>query len=912
MIINTVIQLSLLSLLYLYYVVGSASAHTHNEVSHGDTREKRDHVQANTRIHSNRHGIILVTVNVEIEEEIMMPVPISAYRQNGNYKAGDEAAQMEPLRNSVDMRNSNFLSPLKNIDYLWTVSVEEIVIQKAQEKEDGTKSAPIPFSQTIRMEWNKTKESNERVAARSKNHTAPYASVTKELQRIIIHYSGKANCTFMIPLKSDDKLSLAHSVPQTPSSLSRTFIVSLMLSSDGTPYVKSQNENNWIRGQKYTVVARRLATLPRESNSRSQRSIDPVTNVFLHHSQRITHQELIQIPESNTLEDNDSLSGLAFGEGEEHTNTESNAEIQKPSKDKGGLLWTFVLLCTTFLIQSGPLQDKIKSLLCSACAQPLEYKAFTLHGREYRVKDRHDRVPFDEHTIGGEYLVDGGGSDNNSIKDSVTTDRRRGDELESEKGDDQGLIDTEPAHELGEFHNANQQLGEKDVNIRVPATLCGKRNQLFSQRDGETILGDGSVRFGNNHLQIDRIGNIERNQVGCNLYGMALVTERKTGDSITKLNKLQAHSDNIVDRDTETQEMKLNQTEPSMVEDDPSDRFKTNLSPKEIQTSHHATDYCQLGTNFQEKKQNDLSLNNDRCQGVENHNGNDSFFNDNASKRNDCSLQGHETSKVDSAHSEKLTRKIERCEDRLSNTSDLVHNNLEEKNISDNPPPTSDSPRSGQNISSQSQKTRNCKKIKTGENYEALTSQGYRSEESYVSTLPPDSDYASDDDHLSLLSSCHHPEAHPGGTMLNRNRTKNKLEPLSTNANRRKRAKVSPRVGVHSKGSSVSDGIRELHDKKDTFDSVEIVRVVNPVDKLGKRTRRPYRKSNYVADWVPSNELQSMSNDFLEEKSWDITGSTVKKLSEGPPKPKKKKMNPLCSSSTSASAHKKRFHGRER
>lgn len=216
MIINTVIQLSLLSLLYLYYVVGSASAHTHNDVSHGDTRENRDHV---TRIHSNRHGIILVTVNVEIEEEIMMPVPISAYRQNGNYKAGDEA-QMEPPRNSVDMRNSNFLSPRKNIDYFWTVSVEEIVIQKAQEKEDGTKSAPITFSQTIRMEWNKTKESNELVAARSKNHTVPYASVTKELQRSIIHYYGKANCTFMIPLKSDDKLSLAHSVPQTPSSLS--------------------------------------------------------------------------------------------------------------------------------------------------------------------------------------------------------------------------------------------------------------------------------------------------------------------------------------------------------------------------------------------------------------------------------------------------------------------------------------------------------------------------------------------------------------------------------------------------------------------------------------------------------------------------------------------------------------------
>ncbi len=909
MMINISVQLILFSFLYPHCVAGSASAHTHNEVSHGDTRENRAHVEANTRIHSNRHGLILVDINIEIEEDIMMPVPLSAYRQDEHYSSGDKA-QREPLRNSVDIRKSNFFPVRKNTDLLWTVSIEEIQVQKAHGKRDGTKSTPIPFSQTIRMEWNKTEESNEHDAERSQNHTASYAYVESKLRRNTIHYSGNANCTFMIPLQSDDTLSFAHSVPQTSSSLSRTFIVSLMLSSDVTPSLKSQNDNHWNRNQKYTVVTRRLATLPRESNSRSQRSINPVTNVFLHHSQRITHQEFTQIPESNMSEDNDSLSRPVAIARKENGYKESTETIQTGSNDKGGLLWTLVLLCTTYLIQSGPLQDKIKSLV-GTFVQPLDH---ILYGQRYRVKDRHDKMTSYEYTIGGEYNVSGGGSDKNTIRELVVTDRRRDDEIESENGVDQSHIDTEPAHELGKFHDTNQQLGKKNVNYGVRAILCGQKNQSFSQRDGETIYGEGRVRFGNNHPQMDPIGNTEKNEVSYNLYGIAPVTERKTGDSITKLNKAGKHSDDLVDQDTDTQEMKLNRTEPSMVEDNPCNRSKTNYRRKEIQKSSHVTDYDQLETILQEKKQNDQTSSNGGCRGLRHHNENDSFLNDNAKTQNGCSIQGQETSKVDSTNSEEEKGKIGRCNDRLSKISDLADNNLKEKNISDNSSPTPGSPGSGQSTSNQSPKTLNCKKTKNRENYQSFTVQGYQSEESYVSTLPPDSDYVSDDDHLLLLSSCQHPEAQTGSSVLNKNSKKNELESISTNANRRKRTKISPRVGIRNKENSMSDAMfdKERHNK-DVFESVKIVRVVNPVDKLGKRTRRPYSKSNYVADWVPSNELQSMSHDFLEERSWDITNSSnpwVKK-SEEQPKTKKKKPNPSCSSSPAVSAHKKRFHGRE-
>ncbi len=809
------IQFRLFSLLYLNLLVGCASANTYDE--------------ANAKIHSNRHGLILVAVNVE------MTVPLLDYdRQDGRY----------------------------------SVSVEEIQAENS-----------MPFSQTIIMKWNKLD-----ITEKIENYTASYATGTKEWHRDIIHYSGGANCTFMIPLMSHDVPSQAHSAPQGSSSLSRTFIVSLNLTPHITSHAKNQNENNWRRGQETIVLTRRLATLPREMNSRSQRPINPVTNVFLHHSQRITHQELTQISQSDTLEDNGSISRPDAIDTRENGNKESAQTID----DRGSMLWTFVLLCSTYLIQSRHLQDKVKSLIGSTYIQPISYGNHSISDKEHEAKDPYDGQYSHDHAIGGECIVNEDCSDRNTDKESIATDHQRD---EAENVLEQDRIDTERAHEPVKIYHTDQHFEENDMEgNRVCVIPFAQKNQSFAETDDET---------------------------GYNPYQMVQEKESKMRDSREKLNEAEAHSYDILDRNTDTHEVKLKRSEPSLGEDNPSTFQKDSTCSKQIQATNHVTDDWQSEKKQDEKRQNDPDLSNDGCQGVGQCSNKNSLLKDSTNCEHYCNIQCQGIGMVDATKvaKEEKGEEIGRCEKTLPNTSELevADISLTTKDICD----TFTTP--GSPGSQQSLKLEKCKIAENREKCETSAVQGYESEESYVSTLPPDSDYESDEDHPLLLLSSQRPTFQDVNPMSKKNSTNNDLECIPTNASSRKRAKISPRLGIPSKGNSIRDPQldKELHDKEGDLESVEVVRVVKPVDRVEKRTKRPYRKSNYVADWVPSNELQSMSHHFLEEESWDMIAPTKRDSSSTsakplvkesePPKSKKKKPNPsLSSSSASSFAARKR------
>jgi hypothetical protein len=54
-------------------------------------------------------------------------------------------------------------------------------------------------------------------------------------------------------------------------------------------------------------------------------------------------------------------------------------------------------------------------------------------------------------------------------------------------------------------------------------------------------------------------------------------------------------------------------------------------------------------------------------------------------------------------------------------------------------------------------------------------------------------------------------------------------------------------------------------------DSVEVVRVSLP---SSNKKPRPFQNSSIIPDWVPSNGLQSVSQQFMEDEPWNATPDT--------------------------------------
>ena len=146
--------------------------------------------------------------------------------------------------------------------------------------------------------------------------------------------------------------------------------------------------------------------------------------------------------------------------------------------------------------------------------------------------------------------------------------------------------------------------------------------------------------------------------------------------------------------------------------------------------------------------------------------------------------------------------------------------------------------------------------------------------ESYVSTLPPDSDCGSDDDPFEF--SCQEEYYRPINTLVGMNIQPQTHKSLNSSQSRKRRKLSRPNESSREANDNSSkknilpstDSERSKQSRKsknETDSSVEFVRTI-------RSDKRPFTKSNYVADWVPSNSMQKISQNFFgkEESNWEI------------------------------------------
>lgn len=177
------------------------------------------------------------------------------------------------------------------------------------------------------------------------------------------------------------------------------------------------------------------------------------------------------------------------------------------------------------------------------------------------------------------------------------------------------------------------------------------------------------------------------------------------------------------------------------------------------------------------------------------------------------------------------------------------------------------------------------------------------SSKSYVSTLPPDSDLVSEDPATNQQESAQSqiacdgheptprlplhvlpimnddqpstdkPEDHafcPSPSPKPRQQSPNNT---STKSGKRQREEYP---FTPTEDSNVRRGRDHQHDadlgQSQTHDSpsVTLIQVTHAASSSRKRKVRPFSTSQIVPDWIPSKGLQSISNDFVEDSTWNI------------------------------------------
>jgi hypothetical protein len=362
--------------------------------------ENRRNINTSTRVRSNQHGLISVSVLVETEELTIMPIALSPGKNDNRYykKDGDGRAQVV---HTFDEHNSSIASPRNNIDKIWTVSVEEIQVGRSDATKDDPKPTPKPYSQLVLLEWKKIKEVNEKYVTESSHDTDIKDGFTnqntvasKRLYQNSIHFSGTANCTFMIPLESDD--SSFHS----SSSPTKTFIVSLIQSTrlvasmtSNSLYDDIRSNNNSHERNTTTVLTRRLATIPRKTYSHYQSIIDPVAKVILHHSQRQMYHEELQLPGYRLSEDYDFDSRYEKKRTDDDNINDyksgyaSRNNIRDLLNGESNFLWTLVLLSIVHAMRSIPIGYILKLSFCLQYLQSLGCAMLPVHAQEYNGEE---------------------------------------------------------------------------------------------------------------------------------------------------------------------------------------------------------------------------------------------------------------------------------------------------------------------------------------------------------------------------------------------------------------------------------------------------------------------------------------------------------------------------------------------
>ena len=248
-------------------------------------------------IHSNQHGLLLISVLVE-DEESTTGTYLS--RSDTNREMDDHIGNDKQRCDECGMSKGRYHE--KNNNIFWTVSVVEITVSSNNDEPSSSSSS---YFQRVPLRWNKTKE-----VEKDPIDNGDVDSITPQsLRERTIHWSGTANCTFIIPLKRYDTSSSSISSPSSPSpspsSAARTFIVSLTKNcgmmatmSNISSYNRSQYEDDIRSDEKATktLLTRRLATLPRRAHSRP--TIDPVAKVLLNYRQQRRCGDLYQAPTS--------------------------------------------------------------------------------------------------------------------------------------------------------------------------------------------------------------------------------------------------------------------------------------------------------------------------------------------------------------------------------------------------------------------------------------------------------------------------------------------------------------------------------------------------------------------------------------------------------------------------------------
>lgn len=166
--------------------------------------------------------------------------------------------------------------------------------------------------------------------------------------------------------------------------------------------------------------------------------------------------------------------------------------------------------------------------------------------------------------------------------------------------------------------------------------------------------------------------------------------------------------------------------------------------------------------------------------------------------------------------------------------------------------------------------------------------------ESYESTLPPDSCYESDQDPFELKASdvCDSNIVESLHCLENSSTTQeeatryslaNEAKELRTKEQEIVRDRITFPLSLYGQNTpekvytdennrivqeTANSQTKRTHQESLDSDSVVVMHVLAPDS--DKRGTRPYSKSNFVSDWIPSNGLQTVSQRFMNEESWNI------------------------------------------
>ncbi len=1005
-----------LCLFYLSFAVTIASTLSHKEVSdshiakdnpNGKTssssqdaliaiRENDRSIKRGTRIGSNEHGLISVSIHVEIEDYTTIPIPLSRDKECWSCDAKD--------REGSALNVASVFPPQNVSNIIWTVYVEEVKVGGSDDEKDESNSISTPYSQRVFLEWGKRQEANED----SPDIANANIPDSKSFHRDPIYYLGLANCTFMIPLKRDDSSLKAQAVQvSSSSSLTRTFIVSLMQSTQLAANMNetsltydSRNYHQHTSGSTNAVLTRRLAMLPRQTHS--HQTVDPVVDVLLHHNQQIRGQEKSEFSKPSLFEGHSSASKqdtMASSDTGDYINKESartsKNDLRNVSND---FLWTLLLLCIVYLMQSMPIHFVMNYLYHSGYVKSVASMVLAAHCEEHGVQDpqedrnnndeleedvgnkgsqhqkrhhhcnrqpvkagrREDEVQVVTHLqldvsaceendtiisakarkcLGKGYQrresFENNEGDRNSSDETIEEEMRKKNEsmgnpqttheeatLEDESGrlrtnteltknDSCGLRDTFSKASTAELRNMDATFGSL-AEVAVLSTIRNQNNSSVLMKSRTTSTTDFSYKSGSKP-QIPGEGKDQKEKKLSgenNIHGMSIDTKESKADLDLPLkyspqgtvyitnstDKREVHdysrlkgipigdrkyrgtcSNSRHDRGRQSSSKETgagyNYCPPAI--EKPCMNFLASLgSPSEVSIVADKYLHCFNSTRN--------SVNS--CTGVLNEDGK-AVHNP---QLKDCPPRpSHITGKrllerpmitlakrfqIGSNENNDLHLTLDDHTSRLMHRKSSMHSEIPSQSSKNGTLENCASDQTFQSISK-------CKTI--GNDEEHKIRECDETEESYVSTLPPDSDYLSEEDPAILLSSYSRPELKPTESKFITISNTNQREKIPTNTRSRKRKKPSqcntdPGGGVAATDSSlVSKGSKKLYKEvlqEEDPDSVEVVRVTMVGGGMEKtRVKRPYCKSNYVADWVPSNELQSMSQQFLQDESWDIT-----------------------------------------